>query len=294
MTKKEKMNIFKGLAFISPWIIGFLTFTVYPVIMSFYYSFCDYSVFEKPLLIGFDNYIDLLFDKIFWISLGNTLYFAALSIPLGLIVAFIIALLLNAKVRCMAVYRTFFFMPTLVPIVASAVLWMWILNGQYGLLNNFLEWIGLKGPNWLQDKYWVIPALVVMGLWGLGRTIVILLAGLQEVPQSLYEASEIDGANYIQRIFNVTIPMVSPIIYFNVIMGIIGCLQVFSEPFIMTGGGPGRASTFYSFYLYQKAFEDYNMGYASAMAWILFIVILVLTLIANQISKRFVFYRGGD
>ena len=292
MTKKDKRNLLKVLAFISPWIVGFLVFTVYPVVVSFYYSFCDYSVFEKPVWTGLDNYMELFTDGVFWQSLWNTFYYSLLALPLGIIVAFLISLLLNTKSRGMTFFRTFFYIPTLVPLVALAILWMWILNGQFGLINYFLSLLGIRGPNWLNDKYLVIPALVFMGLWTTGRTMVVLLASLQDVPVTLYEAADIDGASFFQKTLKITLPMISSIIFFNIIMGIIGSLQIFAEPYIMTGGGPGRASTFYSLYLYQKAFEDYQMGYASAMAWILFIIILLLTVYANRISKKFVYYRG--
>lgn len=293
MTRHDRHNIMKGLAFSSPWIIGFLVFTVYPVLMSFYYSFCDYSVFEKPVWIGLTNYTDLFKDDVFHTALGVTFYYSILSIPLGLLAAFLMALLLNNKVKGMAIYRTMFYIPTLVPMVALAILWMWLFNAQHGLINHFLELIDIKGQNWLGDAKLVVPAIVFMGLWTTGGTMVVILASLQDVPISLYEAAEIDGADFLQKVWHVTLPMVSPIIFFNFIMGIIGSVQIFSQAYIMTGGGPGRSTTFYAFYLYQKAFEDYNMGYASAMSWILCLIILLLTWFANRLSKNYVFYRGG-
>lgn len=294
MTRRERRNLRNGLLFVSPWIIGFLAFTVYPVVMSFYYSFCDYSVLEPPIWIGLENYTRLLNDDIFWISLYNTFYFAILAIPSGIAVALTLALLLNSGVKGMGIFRTVFFLPTLVPVVAMAILWQFIFNPSYGILNMALKGIfGIEGPHFLGEEVWAKPALVFMGLWTVGQGVVTYLAGLQEVPKSLYEAAELDGASYWHKVRHVTLPMISPVLYFNFIMGIIGALQVFAQVYIMTGGGPGRATVFYTLYLYQKAFEDYQMGYASAMAWILFILIMVLTLWAQRISKKYVFYRGA-
>jgi len=294
MTREEKRNLIKGLLFTSPWLIGFSVFILYPVIMSIYYSFCHYSVLQPPRFVGLLNYKDLFTDPIFWKSLWNTFYFVAFMIPLGLITSLGLAMLLNTKVRNMAFYRLIFFIPSLVPMVAGSILWMWIFNGEYGLLNNFLIKIGITNPpNWLMDIRFAKSAIVIMSLWGLGQMIVIYLAGLQDVPVSLIESADLDGANWFGRLKHITIPMISPVIYFNVVMAIIGSFQVFAQPYIMTGGGPQRSTTFYSLYLFQTAFEDFRMGYASAMAWILFAIILVLTLFITRASREKVYYRGG-
>lgn len=294
MTKEEKRNLIKGILFTSPWLIGFSIFILYPVIMSIYYSFCYYSVLQPPRFIGFLNYKDLFTDPIFWKSLWNTFYYVAFMIPLGLITSLGLAMLLNTKVRSMAFYRLIFFIPSLVPMVAGSILWMWIFNGEYGLLNNLLIKIGITNPpNWLMDIRFAKSAIVIMSLWGLGQMIVIYLAGLQDVPVSLIESADLDGANWFGRLKHITIPMISPVIYFNVVMAIIGSFQVFAQPYIMTGGGPQRSTTFYSLYLFQTAFEDFRMGYASAMAWILFAIILVLTLFITRASRKKVYYRGG-
>ncbi|MBI2190575.1 MAG: sugar ABC transporter permease [Planctomycetes bacterium] len=293
-----------GLAFISPWLVGFLAFLVYPLIASLYYSFCDYSVLEPPVFIGVDNYTDLVQDKIFWVSLGNTLLFACFSLGLGLVLSLTLAVLLNLRIPGQAIHRTIFFLPSLIPVVALSVLWIWIFNADSdrGLLNLVLEavingcrrFLGLaptfSGPNWLGSETWAMPALVLMSLWGVGHPVVIYLAGLQDIPQSLYEAAELDGASAWQRLRHVTLPMLSPVIYFNLIMGIIGAFQVFTAPFMMTRGGPGRSTLFYAMALYNRAFEDLRMGYACAMAWILFLIILALTLLATRISRRWVQY----
>jgi multiple sugar transport system permease protein len=299
MTTREKHNLRHGLAFCSLWFIGFGAFTVYPVLASLYYSFCDYSVLQPPLWAGLDNYRRMTTDVVFWISLKNTLVFAALSLPLGMIVSLSLALLLNTEVRGMPVFRTIFYLPSVVPIVASALLWLWIFNGQFGILNYALRPIlnifGVAPPTWLADPVWAKPALALMSLWGVGNSMVIYLSGLQNVPQELYESAEIDGANWWQRIWHVTLPMISPVIYFNLIMGIIGTLQTFTTVFVMTGtadGNPARSTLLYALYLFSTAFYDLRMGYASAMAWMLFVLIVVLTLLATKLMEKRIHYAG--
>jgi len=267
-----------------------MVFMLYPMGASIYFSLCDYSVLQPALFIGLENYSELLGDKVFWVSLGNTLYYAFFGLGLGLFVSLGEALLLNMKVKGMAFHRTIIFLPSLVPVVALSVLWMWIFNGDSGLLNAVLEGLGLPAPNWLGSEDWAMPALILMGLWGIGHPVVIYLAGLQDIPQELYEAAEIDGAGSWERFWNVTLPMLTPVVYFNVVMGIIGTFQLFAQPYIMTQGGPGRATYFYALALYDYAFMDLRMGYASAMAWILFVIILGLTLLATRISQRWVQY----
>lgn len=288
----KRKNLRNGLIFVSPWIVGFSFFLLYPIISSIYYSFTEYSVIAPPLWRGWRNYLELFNDEVFWISLYNTMYYFALSVPLQFVIALSFALLLNAKVRAMSLFRTFFFLPTLVPIVASAILWMWIFNGQYGILNAGLKLIGVHGPGWLTDPVWAKPSLVMMGLWGVGGPMIIYLAALQDVPVSLYESSFLDGANWWQRTLHITVPLISPAILFNVVMAMIDTLQLFTQPFIMTEGGPGRSTEFYVLYLWENAFQFMKMGYASAMAWILFVIILVITLIAFKSMTRRVYYGG--
>ena len=293
MTRAERKSLQIGLAFISPWIIGFLAFTLYPVGASIYYSFCDYDVLSKPVWVGTLNYRDMLTDSVFWKSLYNTLFFAAFSLPLGLVMSLLVAVLLNQSVRGRSVYRAIFFLPSLIPVVASSMIWLWILNGNFGLLNHALESIGLKGPQWLADPAWTKPSLILMSLWGCGQTVVVYLAALQDVPRSLYEAADLDGASAWVRLWHVTIPMISPVIYFNLIMGIIGSLQVFATAYVMLGGGgPNRSALFYAVYLFQNAFEYRQMGYASAMAWMLFLIILFLTWVATRSTRRLIYYAG--
>lgn len=294
MTRREWRQLRTGLLFVSPWLVGLVVFQLYPIAASFYFSLCDYSVLQKANYIGLQNYRDLLGDEVFWLALRNTLCYAALALPLGLLASFATAVLLNTGVRGMTVYRTIYFLPSLVPAVASAILWLWILNGEYGVLNFALAAVSLKGPGWLSDPLWSKPALVLMSLWGVGHAVVIYLAGLQDVPQQLYEAAELDGATWLQKLRYVTVPMMAPVILFNLIMGIIGSLQMFALPYIMMPGGqPARSAYFYAVYLYDSALPYLQMGYASAMAWILFLITLALTLGALRLSSRHVHYEGA-
>jgi multiple sugar transport system permease protein len=283
-----------ALLFVGLWGIGFSVFLLYPLLASVYYSFCDYSVLRPPVWIGTANYRGLWNDEVFWMTLKNTVTYAAMALPLGIVVAISLALLLNAKVRGMTVFRTIFFLPSLVPMVSLAILWLWIFNGEHGVLNDILKQFHIVGPNWLGDPACSKPSLVLLSLWGTGNAMLIYLAGLQDVPQPLYEAAELDGAGWWARTRHVTLPMLSPVILFNLIMGIIDTLQVFSVPYVMfPGGSPARSTYFYTMYLFDNAFIYHKMGYACAMGWILFLAILSLTLIALKISDRHVHYGGN-
>jgi multiple sugar transport system permease protein len=288
----ERINRRNGLLFCLPWLVGLSVFLLYPLCAAFYYSLCDYSVLLPPVFIGFDNYVDLAKDPLFWKSLGNTAYFAAGSVTLGLLVSLSLALLLNSKVKGLGVYRTIFFLPSLMPVVASSILWMWMYNGQSGLINTGLRGLGISGPAWLADPVWAKPAIVIMAVWGAGNAMVVYLAGLQDVPSSLYEAALIDGAGFFRRLIHITIPMISPVIYFNLVLSVISGFQAFTQAFIMTGstGAPERSTLFYVLNLYNVGFQDLRMGYASAMAWVLFVIILLLTWTATKLSRRFVTY----
>jgi multiple sugar transport system permease protein len=274
--------------------MGLGLFMLYPVLASLYYSFSEYSVLDRAHLTGLANYADLLRDELFWKSLGNTLFYSALSVPLGLGLALALALFLNSGVRGLTVYRTIFFLPALVPMVALAVLWLWIFNGEYGVLNIFLSKLHLPAPGWLTEPSWSKPALVLLSMWGTGHAMVIFLASLQDVPVHLYEAADLDGATWWHKVRHVTLPMISPVLLFNGIMGIIGSLQFFAVPYIMTPNGqPARSAYFYAMYLYDNAFLYLKMGYASAMAWILFLLILLLTLLSLRLAGRYVHYEAG-
>ena len=291
MTRGDRRNIGLGLLFICPWIVGFLVFTLYPVLASVYFSFCDYDVLSAPVWTGALNYRDMFTDSVFWKALGNTLYFTAFSLPLGLTLAFLLAVLLNNQVRMRPLFRTCFFLPSLVPVVAVSMLWLWIFNGSFGLLNYALGLVGIEGPNWLSDQQWTKPALIMTTLWGVGGSMVIYLAALQDVPRDLYDSADIDGANAWHRLVHITFPLVSPVIYFNLVMGIIGSLQVFAGPYIMfNGSGPNRSAMFYATYIYENAFSYNQM--ACAMAWVLFFIILGLIWVATRATRKHIYYGG--
>lgn len=294
LSKETKRNIKFGALFTSPWIIGFLLFTLYPIVMSFYYSFTSYDVLTPPKWVGLQNYKQMLFnDPLFWKSLYNTLYYTVFSVPLGLIFGLILALLLNMKVKGMSIYRTIYYLPTIVPVVASSVLWLWMFDPQIGIINGFLGFLHISGPGWLIDPNWSKPALILMSLWGIGGSMIIYLAGLQDVPQELYESVEIDGGTWWHKLRYITVPMISPVIFFNLIMGFIGSFQYFTQAYVMTSGGPMDSTLFYSLYLFNNAFRYMHMGYASALAWVLFVIILLATLLIFKTSAKWVYY-GGD
>ena len=284
-----------GFAFISPWIFGFLVFTAGPILASLALSFCNYDVLHPTEFVGLDNYLALPADPTFWKSLSNTLWMVA-AVPLGMAVGLGVALLLNMEVRGQRFYRTIYYLPAIVPIVAASMLWIWLLQPQFGLINVTLRYLGIPGPQWLQDPSWAKPALILMGLWGAGAGMIIWLAGLKGIPHSLYEAAEIDGAGVFSRFRHVTLPMLSPYIFFNLVMGTIGAFQIFTNAYIMTDGlgGPVDATLFYVFALFNQAFRYFKMGYASAMAWILFLIILALTMINWRLRKKWVFTERGD
>lgn len=283
----KSRRLWIGLAFISPWIVGFLLFTLYPAVMSLWYSLCDYDVLSSPVFVGTLNYRDLAGDSVFWKALWNTIVFASVSLPASLVVALAIALLLNQPVHGQKLFRTMFFVPSVVPAVAVSMIWLWLLNGHFGLINYGLSLFGIQGPNWLADPNWTKPALLLTSVWQTGGTMVIFLAALQDVPRQLYESAAIDGANSLRQLWHITLPAISRVIYFNLIIGLIGTLQIFAGPFIMLGnsGGPNRSALFYTVYLYQNAFNYNQMGYASAMAWVLVVIVLVLAFLATRISK---------
>lgn len=284
------------MLFLLPWTIGFVLFTLYPMVASFVYSFSIYHARQPLEWVGLQNYAELLKDDLFWKSLSNTLYIVGIGVPLTLLVSFLCAVLLNLKVAGQSIYRVIYFLPSIVPTVASTILWLWILNPQVGILNSILGAIGIDGPNWMSNPVWSKPGLILLGMWGMGGTIVIYLSGLQDVPVSLLEAAEIDGAGWWQRLWHITIPMVSPITLFNLITGVIAGFQYFTQAYVFSGfqnlGYPVNSTLFYSVYLYQSGFLYLKMGYASAMAWILFIIILVCTILLLKVSDRFTYYSG--
>lgn len=291
-----------GFVFASPWIIGFLAFTLYPLCASLYYGFTDFNVFQPPRFVGLDNYRDLMGDDLFWKSIRNTLYLTVISTPVNLIFALLTAMLLNTRIRGLSIYRTVYYIPTIIPLAATSLLWMWIMNGQYGLLNRLLGLVGLPQPGWFADPAYSKLSLIVMGLWGVGNIIIIFLASLQEVPTSLYESASIDGAGAWRKFRHITIHWISPIILFQLIMQVINNLQYFTQAYFVisssnlnqVSGGPENSLLMYAVYLYQNAFIYFKMGKASAMAWILFVMAGILTWIIFRTSKRWVTYGGGD
>lgn len=289
-----RSNQRSGLLFAAPWLIGFAVFIAYPIAASLYYSFCSFDAIRAPHWVGLQNYQRLFGeDDLFWKSLWNTLYMVVFGLPLGLAASLGIALLLNQKLRGMAFYRTLYYLPSITPVVASAILWMWLLNPEMGLIAILLKKAGIvHPPAWLTDPMWSKPGLILMGLWGAGGSMVIYLAGLQDVPEALYEAASLDGAGRLQQLRHVTIPMLSPVILFNLIMGLIGAFQYFTQAYVMTNGGPEDSTTFYALHLFNQAFLDFKMGYASAMAWILFVITLVCALLVFRSSAKWVYYAG--
>ncbi len=291
MSKLAWRDEIEGWLFASPWIIGFVVFTAGPMIASIALSLFEYDFLTAPNWVGLNNYVAAFTaDPLFWKSLAVTSIYSFVSIPLMLVFGFMIALLMNQKIVGIYAFRTIYYIPTILPSVAVAYLWSWILNPQFGLLNYFLSALfGIKGPGWLASESWALPALIIMSLWGVGAPMVIYLAGLQGIPSYLYEAADLDGASTFAKFWYVTVPMMSPIIFFNLIMGIIGSFQVFTNAYIMTQGGPNYATYFYMLYLYDSAFRYFRMGYGSALAWVLFAVIMVLTLIQFLLGKRWVY-----
>lgn len=293
LSPRERTNLRNGLLFTAPGIIGLLWFFAYPILAALFYSFTSYDGLHTLSWVGFSNYVNLAHDHLFWESLYNTAYYVVFSVPLTILVAFLLALLLNQSwIPGLAFFRTIFFIPSIVPLISSTVLWLWIFNPQYGLINTVLSYLNITGPGWLNDPAWAKPALVLMGVWSVGGWMVIFLAGLQNVPAELYEAAELDGASASARLIFLTLPFMSPYFLFSAINNLIFGFQYFLQAFVMTQGGPAESTTFYSLYLYQNAFQYYRMGYASAMGWILFIIVALCTFILFKSSARRVYYGG--
>jgi multiple sugar transport system permease protein len=290
MTGREKREAMEALGFLTPWIIGFVLFTAGPVIGSLVLSFFRWDVISSAEFIGLANYRELLRDPTLRLSLYNTAVYAAMMIPGSIGIALGMAMLLNQRLPGMKIFRTIFYLPTLTQGVATFVLWRIVYDADDGPINRFLRHFMSHPPGWLVDPYWSKFAIVVMNLWSVGGMMLIFLAGLQGIPQQLYEAASIDGAGASRRFFNVTLPMLSPTIFLNMIVATIGTFQVFAAAFILTGGGPQKSTLFYAYYLFNRAFVYFNMGYASAMAWLLFLIILLLTGIQIRYARKWVHY----
>ena len=311
-TKLARKEAIWFYIFVAPWITGFILFTGGPVIASLYLSFTRYNVAEPPRWLAFTNYVSLFQDRIFYKSLQVSAYYTFLSVPLGIVLSLSLAMLLNQKVPFLGVFRTLYYVPSLVTGVSVALLFQWLLNPSSGIVNYVIAWLvgpsgliplGIAGPGWFYDEAWVIPSHVILSLWSFGSSMLIYLSALQGVPTALYEAATIDGAGAWKKFWNVTLPMISPVILFTFITGIIGAFRVFTQAYVISsavgGGGeaygsPNYASMFYVLYLYLNAFRRYRFGVSAAMAWILFIVILLLTLASLRVSRESVYYESAS
>jgi multiple sugar transport system permease protein len=288
--KKQRRSLVFGLLFISPWIVGFVAFMVYPILFSLYLSFSQYTGFSSPVWVGLDNYTQLLGDDVFWKSLYNTIYYMVLAVPFGIVVSMVMAIAMNQNLREVSIYRAILYMPSVLPLFALSFIFIWLMNPRYGLFNLVLVNLGLPSINWLGDPEWAKFSIVILAQMGAGGTALIFLAGLRAIPQDLYDAARIDGAGALRRFFSITLPLMTPVILYAVILGITLGLQVFIQSYIMTEGGPNQSTLFYVYYLYENGFSYSQMGYASAMAWILFVVTLILSIGIFRWSRSWVHY----
>jgi multiple sugar transport system permease protein len=295
---QRRWEAIEGYLLASPWFVGLAAFTVIPVFLSIYYSFADYEIIKQPQFVGLKNYVRLFTeDAQFWTSLGNTGFMVFLGVPVHMLCGLAVAMLLNQRVHGLPFYRTFFFLPSQISGVALAYLWGWMLHPQFGLTSIILKLSGVQAPNFLQDPNWVKPAFVFLGVWGVGTTMIIWLAGLQGIPDTFYEAAQVDGAGRLRQFFSITLPLLSPTIFFVLVTGIIGTFQIFTQAYVITNGGPNDATLFYALLIYRHAFQYFNMGYAAALAWVLFIIVMVLTLGQLKLGGRWVYYeaeRGNE
>ena len=295
LSPDERREAIAGYLFISPWIIGFLAFFAGPILASFFLSFTRWNIVGDPVWVGWANYERIFTsDPSFGKAVGVTLKYALFYLPLEVTCGIGVAVVLNQKLRGIGIFRTIYYMPYIVPKVAASLVFVWVLNPRYGLLNTMLGWVGIQGPAWLNNANYVLPSIIIMSLWGIGGSAVIYLAGLQNIPQHLYEAATVDGANRLQRFFRITLPMLSPTIFFQLVLGLIGTFQTFTPAFIAAGrtGGPLQSGLFYMLYVYNKSFDSLRMGYGSALAWIMTVFIMIVTLLVFRSSKYWVHYEA--
>ena len=297
----ERREAAAGYIYILPWFLGFVVFTLGPMLASGYYSLTEYPLVKSARFVGLDNYARMIHDPTFWKSLGNTFYYAAIIVPVGVGGSLCCALLLNQNIVGRASFRTVFFLPSVTPVVATTMLWIWMLNPQVGLVNYLLSMLGIHGPAWLGSTQWSKPALIIMDLWTSvgGNTMLIFLAGLQGIPVELHEAAEIDGAGSWRKLWHITLPLLTPSIFLTLVLAIIGCLQVFSTAYVVSSGassvgGPGESTLFYMLNLYRHAFMFYEMGYASALAWVFFFIVMIFTLLQIKLSRSWVYYEAAE
>lgn len=291
--QRFKRNL-EGYLFASPWLIGFFIFTLGPFIAAFWISLHSWDILTPMKFIGINNYKILLADPLFWKSLRVTLVYSFAGLPLQLGLALLLAILVNGKHYVNYIYRAIFFLPSVSSGVATAILWRWMFNPEFGLINFGIRSVGLQAPPWLSSTEWALPAIIVMSLWGVGSTMLIYLAGLQSIPEHLYESASIDGATLWTKFRFITLPMMSSTIFFTFIIGVIGSFQIFTQVYVLTSGGPDNSTLFYVLYMYQRSFQAFKMGYASALAWVLFLLILVITLIQFKLAGRWVYYESGE
>lgn len=290
----ERNEAFWFYVFIGPWLIGFVLLVAGPMLASLFLSLTEYQVVTPPKWVGLGNYAALFRDPLFWQSLRVTAYFTFLSVPLSVACAIVIALLLNQRLPLLSLWRTIYYLPSITSGVAVALMWSWVFQANFGPVNVVLSMLfGIQGPGWLVDSRWVVPTFVIMSLWGFGGPMLIYLAAMQGISSELYEAAEIDGANRLVQIARITIPLITPVIFFNLVMNLIASFQSFTNAFIITQGGPNHASYFYIYYLFQNAFQYFRMGFASAQAWILFVIIMTLTIIAFRSQRFWVYYESS-
>lgn len=293
--RARKREALFGYLFISPWIIGFVVFTAGPMIASLIMSFTNWSILGSVNWVGAANYVHLVHDSLFWKSLEVTFVFSAISVPLDVVASLGIAMLMNRPLPGRGIFRALFYLPELVPAVASSILWLWAYNTHFGIFNYILNTMGLTSIPWLESSSWVIPSFIILSLWTSGGSrMIIFLAGLQTVPKELIEAAQLDGASVWARFRHITIPMISPVLLFNLILTTIGAFQVFTSPYVMTSGGPANSSLFYVLYIYQNAFQYMKMGYATALAWVLFVILLAFTTFQFRIMRSWVHYEGAS
>lgn len=283
-----------GFLFASPWLLGFIVFIAGPMVVSIFLAFTRWDLFTSPRWVGLDNFETMLFDDPLVLqALKVTSIYAFASVPLQVVLGLVLATLLNQKIRLLSFYRSVYYLPSVIGGIAVAIMWRWILGTQFGMVNTLLRYVGIEGPSWLGDADWVLVSFIIMSLWGTGSTMLIYLGGLQSIPTELYEAADVDGAGSWTKFRHITVPMMTPVIFFNMIMAVIASLQEFVVPFIMTGGGPHNSSLFLVLYLYRHGFQYFQMGYASALAWLLFIYIMLLTALVLRSSSAWVYYEGS-
>lgn len=293
LSRPARREALEGYLCISPWLIGFVTFVAGPILASLLLSFTAWDIVNPPRWVGMRNYVQIFTDDDdFLQALKVTLIYTVFSLPLQLLFGLALSLLLNLRLRGMNLYRTLFYIPSVLPAVAVTLLWIWIFNPEFGIINYLLSLVGIEGPGWFQNPRWALPGLILLGLWGVGGGAVIYLAGLQNIPPHLYEAAAIDGANIWQRFWRITLPLLTPTLFFELVLSLIGAFQVFTQSYIATGGGPLKSTFFYMLYIYNKAFRSFQMGYGSALAWILTVIILIITLLVFRSSPYWVYYEA--